>query len=396
MNKITDIDILNKRILIRVDFNVPLMNGNVTDNFRIKSALPTIRYCLENNTSIVIMSHLGRPNGALDEEYSLYPVADELEKLLGLPIIFSDDCVSEDSISTSEGLKSGEVHLLENLRFHQGETDNDAGFSQQLARHGDIYVNDAFGTAHRAHASNVGILDFIPVSSSGFLLDGERNYLSDAIENPVKPFVVVLGGSKISGKIELIENMMEYASDIIIGGAMAFTFLKAQGFNTGGSLIDSDRLAIASELLNKAKSKNISIHLPKDVLASIEISETSSWRISDVDGLKNDEIGLDIGPESCIEFEQILADANTILWNGPLGVYEISNYVVGTQFIAKSILKFTEAGTTSIIGGGDTSAAISALNFNNGFTHISTGGGASLELLSGNYLPAFKALDDHG
>jgi phosphoglycerate kinase len=189
---------------------------------------------------------------------------------------------------------------------------------------------------------------------------------------------------------------MEYASDIIIGGAMAFTFLKAQGFNTGGSLIDSDRLAIASELLNKAKSKNISIHLPKDVLASIEISETSSWRISDVDGLKNDEIGLDIGPESCIEFEQILADANTILWNGPLGVYEISNYAVGTQFIAKSILKFTEAGTTSIIGGGDTSAAISALNFNNGFTHISTGGGASLELLSGNYLPAFKALDDHG
>lgn len=395
MNKITDIDILDKRILIRVDFNVPLMNGSVTDNFRIKSALPTIKYCLENNASIVIISHLGRPKGIRDEEYSLFPVADELEKLLGVPILFSDDCISEDSISTSAGLMPREIHLLENLRFHRGETTNDPGFAEQLARHADIFINDAFGTAHRAHASNVGILEFMSEVSSGFLLDGERNYLADAIENPVKPLVVVLGGSKVTGKIELIENLMEYASDIIIGGAMAFTFLKAQGFNTGGSLIDSDRLEIAGELLNKAKSNNISIHLPKDVLASTEISETSTWSISDVENLKNDEIGLDIGPESCIEFEQILANANTILWNGPLGVYEISNYAVGTQYIAKSILACTEEGATSIIGGGDTSAAISALNFKRGYTHISTGGGASLELLSGNYLPAFKALDNH-
>ncbi len=380
---------------MRVDFNVPLNDGDVINNFRIRAALPTIRYCISRNASVVLMSHLGRPNGEVVPQLSLEHVISELEHLIGKYINFSEDCISDESVTLSESLKPGEIHLLENLRFHKGETANDDDFSRALSRHGDIYVNDAFGTAHRAHASNVGVLKYMKSAAAGILLEKERKYLSEAIKNPEKPFTVVLGGSKVKGKIELIGNLLKYADHILIGGAMAFTFLKARGKNIGGSLVDSENLKTAENLLKQAERKGVSIHLPDDVLATPELSDAAPWRVILLEELEDDEMGVDIGPETCIRFQQILSSSNTILWNGPLGVYEISVFSTGTQSVATMIRERTEDGAKTIIGGGDTAAAIEKLNMQTGFTHVSTGGGASLELLSGNYLPAFKALDKY-
>ena len=393
MKKITDLDIASKRVLIRVDYNVPIQGGEVTNDFRIRASLPTIKHCLTMGASIVLMSHLGRPKGKVIPEMSLEPVAFVLEEILDKDVFFSNDCISEQAISFSNELKSGEIHLLENLRFYTGETKNDLEFAKKLANHADFYINDAFGTAHRAHASNVGILQFMKENSAGFLLENERNYLSQAVDSPEHPYTVVLGGSKVSGKIELIKNLIESADKILIGGAMAYTFLKVQGKNVGASKIDEENLSVAEELLKLSEKKGVPIILPTDTVCAPELSENAHWRVSVLEVLNVDEMGLDIGPETCVIFEMELQDSKTILWNGPLGVFEIPSFATGTQSIASAISNLTSGGTTSIIGGGDTAAAVERCSMQQGFTHISTGGGASLELLSGIYLPAFKALD---
>ncbi len=396
MRKLSEINLKNKRCLIRVDFNVPLAEGVVQNDFRIRAALPTIRYCLENGASVVLMSHLGRPEGQVLPGLSMEPLLYSLEDLLDRDVQFSDDCISEEALKLSESLTPGEVHLLENLRFHPGERKNDSVFAKALAGHGDIYVNDAFGTAHRPHASNVGILDYFRLSACGFLLAKERKYLSAAIHSPEHPFVVILGGSKVSGKIELIYNLMKQADKILIGGAMAFTFLKVLGENVGNSRVDDENISIAKKILLEAKKKKVEIILPVDVVAAPELDEDTAWRVAPMEELEDDEIGFDIGPESSMIFDKHLEDAKTILWNGPLGVFEIPAFSTGTHSIAHAIINETEEGATSIVGGGDTAAAIERLDLGmNSFTHISTGGGASLELLSGIELPAFKALDDH-
>ncbi|NOZ09095.1 MAG: phosphoglycerate kinase [FCB group bacterium] len=396
MRKLAELNLNKKRCLVRVDFNVPLIDGDVQNDFRIRAALPTIRHCLQRGASVVLMSHLGRPKGKVVPELSLEPVASVLERLLGQVVQFSTDCISEEALAVSNNLGPGQVHLLENLRFHPGETDNDSSFSERLAKHGNIYINDAFGTAHRPHASNVGVLDFFRLSASGFLLEKERKYLSRAIQSPKHPFVVILGGAKVTGKIELIHNLLKQADKIIIGGAMAFTFLKVSGKKVGNSKVEEEKLSIAKKILSEADKNDVEIILPVDVVAAPELDEDSPWRVAKLDELEEDESGFDIGPETSMIFESHLDQAGTILWNGPLGVFEIPAFSTGTHSIAHAIINETEEGAVSIVGGGDTASAIESLELGmDGFTHISTGGGASLELLSGLELPAFKALDDH-
>ncbi len=393
MKKITDLDIANKRVLIRVDYNVPIYDEEVGNDFRIRASLPTIKHCLTMGASVVLMSHLGRPKGKVVPEMSLEPVAYALEEILDKDVYFSDDCISEQAIAFSKELKSGEIHLLENLRFYNGETKNDLEFAEKLSKHADIFINDAFGTAHRAHASNVGIQKFMKQVGAGFLLENERNYLSQAVDSPKQPYAVVLGGSKVSGKIELIKNLIESADKILIGGAMAYTFLKAQGKNVGASKIDEENLNVAKELLDLSDKKGVPIILPTDTVCAPEVTENTPWRVAVMEELEDDEMGLDIGPETCIIFETELQDSKTILWNGPLGVFEIPFFATGTQAVASAISRLTSEGAISIIGGGDTASAVEKSGMQDGFTHISTGGGASLELLSGIYLPAFEALD---
>ena len=395
MNSIQDIDVKNKHVLIRVDFNVPLSGKMVVSNFRIKAAIPTIQYCLSQNCSVILMSHLGRPKGSVNPELSLEPVLPELESLLKKKVIFSENCVSDAAISTSQKLDSGEVHLLENLRFHIGETENDSEFSYCLSQHGQVFINDAFGTAHRAHASNVGILDYISPCAGGMLLENERKYLSNIIQAPEHPFVVVLGGSKVSGKIELISHLMSFADHFIIGGAMAYAFLKVKGVNVGGSPVDEENMRIAGKILNDARINHVEIHLPPDTVVSKDIFENPDWRLSYFDDISDMEMGVDIGPESAAHFNEILSRSKTILWNGPMGVFESPSFAKGTYAVASAISEMTKHGSVTIVGGGDTATAVQSFDLMSGFTHVSTGGGASLELLSGKYLPAFKALDDH-
>ncbi len=392
MQKLSEIKLQGKRVLIRVDYNVPMYDGQVQNDFRIRASLPTIKHCLDNGASVVLMSHMGRPKGEVNRDMSLDPIAFDVEDLLDIDVHFSNDCVSPESIKLSQSLKPGEIHLLENLRFHAAETENEDTFSLLLAQHGDVYVNDAFGTAHRAHASNVGVVNHIPVAVPGLLMEKEWQYLSEKLENPEQPYVVILGGAKVAGKIELIHQFMEKANDILIGGAMAFTFLKAKGLNVGGSLVDEENLSIATEILNIAKEKNINIHLPVDVVCASEMSDESPWRVVYLDELKENEMGFDIGPETCMNYEMVLSGAKTIVWNGPLGVTEISAFSTGTQAIASAVQRLTDEGVTTIIGGGDTAAAIEDMGFKDGYSHVSTGGGASLEILSGKKLPAFEAL----
>jgi 3-phosphoglycerate kinase len=392
MKNLTDLDLQGQRVLIRVDYNVPLEDGEVVNDFRIQSSLPTIKYCIENGASVVLMSHLGRPKGKIIESMSLSPVAFHLEELLKTEVMFSDDCISDEAISLSKSMKKGEVHLLENLRFYEGETKNVDIFAKKLAQHADIFINDAFGTAHRAHASNVGVVSFMKETAIGFLMQKEWKYLSESLKTPNKPYAVIMGGAKISGKIELIEQFIDSADFILIGGAMAFTFLKAQGKNVGGSLVDDENIKIATSLLEEAKSKNVQIILPCDVVASPELDEASPWRVATIDELDDDEMGFDIGPETCMNYSMILDTAQTVVWNGPMGVFEIPAFATGTQEIASTLQFMNEDGHITIIGGGDTATALESCGMNEGFSHISTGGGASLELLSGKQLPAFEVL----
>tara|TARA_B100000809_G_scaffold226855_1_gene238777 strand:+ start:2389 stop:3579 length:1191 start_codon:yes stop_codon:yes gene_type:complete len=395
MKYITDLKLNRKRVLIRVDFNVPLNGGVVVDDFRIRASLPTIKHCLNEGASVVLMSHLGRPNGEIVPAMSLDPVAFCLEDLLGREVMFSEDCISEDAIGLSQQMLPREVHLLENLRFHKGETDNDPEFSSYLAEHADIYINDAFGTSHRSHASNVGVPSIVNETAIGILMENELKYFGDSMKNPEQPCVLILGGAKIGDKIKLIENMMQKAETILIGGAMAFTFLKVQGKNVGSSLIDEENIITAEKILTLAKNTDTNIVLPVDVVAGPKLSDDGTWRVINLSQLKNDEAGYDIGPETTMEFEMVLSNAKTIIWNGPLGVSEIPAFSTGTQAIASAVIDQTEDGAISIIGGGDTASALKQYGLDVGFSHISTGGGASLQLMSGKQLPALEALQEY-
>jgi len=387
-------DLKGKSILMRVDFNVPLDGERVSNNFRIKSALPTINTCLEAGAAVVLMSHLGRPNGEPDSELSMIPVGEELAELLEMPIKFSDDCVSNDAIDTSLSLKSGEIHLLENLRFHSGEKSNEHGFASRLARHGQIYINEAFGTAHRAHASNVGVATHFKHRGIGWLMDKEINYLDKVLRNPRRPLTLVLGGAKISGKLELIENFISKADHIIIGGGMAFTFLKVKGKEVGGSLVDETMIPTAKAILNRAMNASVKLHLPEDVICGESLSDTNPKGPFSIKEIPNHLMGLDIGPETIQKFNQILGESQTVVWNGPMGVFEVNGYQHGTESMGIHLANCVEEGAKVIVGGGDTSAATEKFGLSKMMSHVSTGGGASLELLSGNALPALKVLEN--
>ena len=386
-------DIRGKNVLIRVDFNVPMQNCRVSNNFRLKAALPTINNCIEEGASVTIMSHLGRPNGAYSRALSLIPVGEELAKLLEMPIKFSEDCISSDSIDTSAGLKPGEVHLLENLRFHKEEVVNDIEFSRILSRHGHIYINDAFGTSHRSHASNVGVTSFFKHCGIGWLMHRELNFLRDLMEKPKRDLTVIVGGAKVSTKIQLIDNFIHKADNIIIGGGMAFTFLKAMGKNIGGSLLEKSMVPVALKMINKARMKNIDLVLPIDVLCSNSINNQPIKGYFSVEDIPKDAMGLDIGIDTLKLFKSALSSSKTILWNGPMGVFEKKSFSKGTEELGKMLSKKVLEDAKVIVGGGDTSAALEIFGLHRNMTHVSTGGGSSLELLSGNPLPAIKSLE---
>lgn len=393
LKSIKHFDIKGKRVLVRVDFNVPLNNGKVSDDFRIRSALPTIQYCLKNGAGVILMSHLGRPNGIPDQNLSLIPVGETLAELLEMPIKFSLDCISEDARDISLGIRPGEVHLIENLRFHKGETDNDTAFSSHLAKHGQVYINDAFGTAHRAHASNVGIVKFFTHQGIGFLFEKELRYLQDILKSPKRPLTLVLGGAKIRSKLQLIHRFVEEADDIIIGGGMVFTFLKAKGKSIGQSLLDESMLSVAQNILQKAKLHKVNLHFPVDIHVAKDPLHVKSSKVTSVNEIPNDFMGLDIGPKSVAIFSEVLTGSRTIIWNGPMGMFEIPGFDQGSLNLAKTLSAAYHSGAMVVVGGGDTAAAIRQFNLMDSVSHVSTGGGASLELLSGNRLPAVDALE---
>ena len=391
---IKDINLQDKRVLLRVDYNVPIQDGQVMDDYRIKKSLPTIRYCIEQGASITIMSHLGRPNG-YDEEYSLRPISDKLSEILSKEIIFSEDCVSDKSFVASSSLERGQIHMLENLRFHKGELDNCPDFSKLLSFHGEVYINDAFGTAHRSHASNIGITNFFHEKGMGFLMEKELQYLKYEVQNPLQPFVVVMGGAKVKGKIELIENFLNISDHLLIGGALSFPFLKVKGIDISSPLLNDEDIACADRLLSIAQKENKEIIFPADFVTASSLDDLDSIDIKMNNDISPDSGCFDIGPETTMLFSQILSQAETILWNGPLGVSENPYFGTGTQQVCRIIEELTNNGVISILGGGDTASAARKFSQSNKFTHISTGGGASLELLSGVDLPAVKALENN-
>ena len=393
MNKKTvkDIDLKNKKVLVRCDFNVPMdENKNITDNRRIVAALPTIKYLLEQNCKVVLCSHLGRPKGEFKPEFSLKPVAKELSKLLGKEVIMAEDVIGEDAKNKAENLKNGEVLLLENVRFHREETDNDPEFAKKLASFGEVFVNDAFGTAHRAHASTEGVTKYLP-AVSGFLIEKELKFLGEALENPERPFVAILGGSKVSDKIGVIENLLEKVDTLIIGGGMAYTFFKAQGYSVGDSLCEEDKCNLALEIMEKAKEKKVKFLLPIDNKIGKEFKPDTESKTVKSTEIPDGWEGLDIGEETIKLYKEELQNAKTIVWNGPLGVFEFDQFAVGTNEIAKAL---GDIDAIKIIGGGDSAAAVEKAGLADKMTHISTGGGASLEFLEGKKLPGIEALMD--
>jgi phosphoglycerate kinase len=389
---IRDLNLGGQRVFIRVDFNVPLDGAHVTDDTRIRETLPTLRLAIERGARLVLASHLGRPKGKVNPKYSLAPVAARLKELLGKPVEFAADCVGVDAEAKSKALKNGDVLLLENVRFHAEEEANDAAFSKQLAALCDgLFVCDAFGSAHRAHASVVGITQFVRQSAAGLLMEKELAYLGKAISNPERPFVAVLGGAKVSDKIEVVQNLMKLADAMLIGGAMAYTFLKSQGLPIGKSLVENDKLDLARALLDEARQHNFRLLLPVDhVLA--ESPDSTATKIADISATPEGWMGLDIGPKSIELFSQEISKARTIVWNGPLGMFERPAFAQGTLAIARAVAAATTKGATSIIGGGDSVAAAEQSGVARQISHISTGGGASLEFLAGEKLPGVEAL----
>ncbi len=390
---LTLFDLKLKRVLIRVDFNVPIQNGKVSDDFRVRAALPTIKHCLNEGASIVLISHLDRPGGQINPAMSLMPVGETLAGLLEMPIKFSDNCVSSDAKDVSLGLKPGEVHLLENLRFHDDETKNDKRFSYLLSKHGEIYINDAFGTAHRAHASNVGVVNNFSQKGMGFLIEKELKFLNSVTRNPKRPLTLILGGAKIGEKLELIHQFIQNADSIIIGGGMAFTFLKAKGHDVGVSLVDDTMIDIAKSILKEARLKETDIIFPSDFIGVEKPEKPGSIKIMKIDHIPSTKMGVDVGPSSIQQFSEIIQSSGTIIWNGPMGIFEVPEYSIGTREIAQAMVKATNEGAITIVGGGDTASAVKQFGVHNDMSHVSTGGGASLELLSGNQLPALFALE---
>jgi phosphoglycerate kinase len=390
---IRDLDLKGKRVFLRVDFNVPLKDGAVADDTRIRETLPTLKLAIEKGGRLVLASHLGRPKGGPDAKYSLKPVAKKLEELLGKPVSFADDCVGPDAEAQSKALRDGDVLLLENVRFHAEEEKNDEAFSKQLAALCDgLFVCDAFGSAHRAHASVVGITRFVKQAAAGLLMERELAYIGKAISNPARPFVAILGGAKVSDKIEVVENLMKIADAMLIGGGMAYTFLKAQGIPIGKSLVEEDKLDLAKKILADAKQRNFKFLLPSDHVIAPEFKANAPATIVDVSSTPADQMGLDIGPKTIAAYAAEISKSKTIVWNGPMGVFEMPAFAKGTLEIAKAVAAATTAGATSIVGGGDSVAAVHQSGVADKISHVSTGGGASLEFLGGRKLPGVEAL----
>ena len=389
---IKDIEVKGKRVLVRCDFNVPLREGKITDDIRIVSALPTINYLREQGAKVILMSHLGRPDGEPKKEFTLAPVAERLTELLGEKVIFaaSDLVVDEKVKEAAAALKEGEVMLLENVRFRKEETKNGVDFAKELASLGDIFVNDAFGTAHRAHASTAGIADYLPCVS-GFLIEKEVKFLGDALENPARPFLAIMGGAKVGDKIPVIKNLLKKVDSLIIGGGMAYTFFKAQGYEIGTSILDADNVELAKELLAEAEKNGVKILLPVDAVCGKEFKNETEFGVFAKENMPADMMGMDIGPESVKLFTEAIKTAKTIVWNGPMGVFEMPNFETGTRKVAEAL---AESDGVTIIGGGDSAAACEQFGLKDKMTHISTGGGASLEFLEGKILPGIAVIQD--
>jgi len=390
---IDDLHLSGKRVLVRVDFNVPLdKNLQITDDNRIVQALPTIKKVLEQNGKAILCSHFARPEGKVVPEMSLKPVAIRLSELLGKPVKLAPDCIGAETEKMVNDMQNGEVILLENLRFHKAETKGDEEFARQLASLGDVFINDAFGAAHRAHASVSVLTKFFKQTAAGYLMEKEIKFIGGVVEHPQKPLVAILGGAKVSDKIKVIENLLNKADKIIIGGAMMFTFLKAQGKNTGNSLVEEDRLELALSILDQAKAKGVEFLLPVDTVVAREFKNDADHKVVSVDEIEDGWMGLDIGPVTVKNYTEALNKVKTVVWNGPMGVFEMENYAQGTIGVCQAIASLKDAIT--IIGGGDSAAAAEQLGFADKFSHVSTGGGASLEFLEGNELPGVVSISD--
>ena len=396
MAKLTlkDIDLKGKTVLMRVDFNVPIKEGIISDDNRIVQALKSINFVVDAGAKLILTSHLGRPADAPDPQYSLKPVAEHLATLVSVPVHFAEDCIGEKRDNVVNAAKPGEIVLLENVRFHREEKKNDAGFSKQLASGADLFVNDAFGSSHRAHASVAGVTEYLQPSVSGFLLEKEIRYLEESVNNPERPFVAILGGAKVSDKIGVIENLIDKVDSIVIGGGMTYTFYKAKGLPIGNSLIEEDKVELAKELLEKAEKAGVNFMLPIDNAVAKEFSNDAESKVVGEDEIEDGWMALDIGPQSAIAFGNLIKQAKTVVWNGPMGVFEMSNYADGTFEVAKALATATEGGATTIIGGGDSASAIKKAGLEDKVSHVSTGGGASLEYLEAKELPGVAALTD--
>lgn len=388
-------DVSGKRVFIRADFNVPLNEqGEITDDTRIRAALPTIQDLTSKGAKVILSSHMGRPKAQVNESMRLTPVAKRLSELLGQEVIKCDDCIGDEVTSTINGMSDGQVALLENVRFYAGEEKNDPEFAKQLAANADLYVNDAFGTAHRAHASTEGVTHYLSPSVAGYLIEKELQFLKGAIESPKKPLAAIIGGSKVSSKIGVIETLLDKVDKLLIGGGMIFTFYKARGLSVGKSLVEEDKLELAKSLEAKAKEKGVELLLPTDVVVADNFAADANAQTVSVDAIPDGWMGLDIGPDSIKVFQDALADCKTVIWNGPMGVFEFDKFAKGTEAIAYTLADLTKKDAITIIGGGDSVAAVEKVGVAEQMSHISTGGGASLELLEGKELPGIAALDE--
>lgn len=389
---VKDIDVAGRKVLVRCDFNVPMKDGNITNDIRIVSALPTIKYLIENDAAVILMSHMGRPKGEAKPEFTLRPVADRLSELLGQDVIFAPSpVVVDDSVrEKAAALKGGQVMLLENVRYRAEETRNEEPFTGELASLGEIFVNDAFGTAHRAHCSTAGLAKYMP-AVSGFLIEKEIKFLGDALDDPERPFIAIMGGAKVGDKIPVIENLMKKVDSLIIGGGMSYTFFKAMGYEIGTSILDEESIDLAGELMKKAEAAGVQLLLPVDTVCAKEFSNDSEKAVFDRDSIPADMMGMDIGPKTVELYKECISKAKTIVWNGPAGVFEMPSFEAGTKAIAQAL---AESDATTVIGGGDSAAAVEQFGFADKMTHISTGGGASLEFLEGKELPGVACLED--
>ena len=391
---IEDIDVCGKKVLVRCDFNVPLQDGVITDENRLNGALPTIQYLISKGAKVILCSHLGKPKGEAKPELSLAPVAKRLSEMLGKEVVFAadDNVVGENAKKATEKMENGDVVLLENTRYRKEETKNEENFSKELASLAEIFVNDAFGTAHRAHCSTVGAGEFLQERVCGYLIQKELKFLGEAVANPVRPFTAILGGAKVSDKLAVINELLEKVDNLIIGGGMAYTFLKAQGYEVGTSLLEIDKVEYAKEMMEKAKNKGVNLLLPVDVVMADHFAPDATPIVTEDANVKDDYMGLDMGPKTIANFVKTIKESKTVVWNGPMGVFEFENFANGTLSVARAMAELTDA--TTVIGGGDSAAAVNQLGFGDKMTHVSTGGGASLEFLEGKELPGIAALDN--